>query len=120
MVINTTNNRLLKSEIIRKKKEFDVIFTSSKIVSSPSFTLRYLESPRRKVGFIISHSVSSRAVIRNRIKRYLREIYRTNKEYFKDNYSYLFQARTAAANKNLNELKEEILFLAKKTNNGTK
>jgi len=117
MVVNTTNNRLFKSEIIRKQKEFQAVFASSKIMSSPSFTLRYSVSPRRKIGFIVSHSVAPKAVMRNRIRRHLREIYRTNKIRFVENYAYLFQARKSATTKTFHELKDEVLNLSTKVSN---
>jgi ribonuclease P protein component len=112
--------RLLKTEILRKKTELNQVFTSAKILSSPNLTLRYIQSPSRKIGFIINKGIVPKAVMRNKLKRYLREIYRNNKEYFKENYSYVLQARRGAVNKNLIEMKEEVLSLVQQINNGKK
>lgn len=117
MVKINKRNRLLKSEILRKKKDFEQVFASAKIISSPCFILRYLESPNRKVGFVVSRSITSKAVIRNRIKRYLRDIYRNNKNYFLENYTYLFQARELALTKTFYELKDEIINLCTQVSN---
>jgi len=112
--------RLLKSEIIRKRTEFNQVLSSAKVLSANALTLRYAENPSRRIGFIVPKDIVPKAVIRNRIKRYLREIYRNNKEYFLENYSFILQTREGAANKNFHELKDEVLSLVKTINNGKK
>ncbi len=112
--------RLLKSEIIRKRTEFNQVLSSTKVLSGNAITLRYIKSPYRRIGFIVAKDIVPKAVIRNRIKRYLREIYRIHKEYFSENYDYIFQARAGAVNKNFHEMKDEVLSLAKKVENGKK
>ena len=113
------HNRLLKSEILRKKKDFRHIFTIAKSMSNSNFTLRYLECPKRAVAFLVSHSVASKAVTRNRIKRHLRETYRTNKDKFLENYTYVFLARSGTVNLNLDKIREETLSLAEKVKQQT-
>lgn len=112
--------RLLKSEIIRKKTEFNRVFSSVKILSANALTLRYTESSSRRIGFIVPKDIAPKAVIRNRIKRYLREIYRIHKEWFSENYDYVFQARAVAVNASFHEMKDEVLFLVQKINNDKK
>jgi ribonuclease P protein component len=108
------NNKLYKSEILRRKNDFKQIFASSKIMSSPCLTLRYLETPKRSMAFLVSRQVSSKAVTRNRIKRYCRETYRTNKDKFLANCTYIFIARENAAQAEHSQISRELLDLARK------
>jgi ribonuclease P protein component len=117
MDIVTKNCRLMKSEILRKKAEFNQIFSSASVKSSPSITLRYAKIPTGKIGFIVPKNIAHTAVVRNRIKRYLREIYRNNKEFFSADYSYVLQARENALKKNFHELRNEVLLLVGKIKN---
>ncbi len=114
--METKNCRLYKSEIVKKKTEFNEIFSSTHMASSPSVILRWLESPVRKIGFIVSKDVSKKAVARNRIKRQLREIYRTNKDEFLNNAQYVVQARKVILDKTFAEIKTDFLSLAKESN----
>jgi ribonuclease P protein component len=109
--------RLYKNEILRKKKVINQIFTSARILSSPNLVMRYVESPSRKIGFIIKKDIVPKAVMRNKLKRYLREIYRNHKEYFNEQYSYIIQTRANATKIHINQMREEFLSLAQRVNN---
>ena len=77
---------LKKAEILRGKKNFDVIFTRGKRAEGRYLRgLFVLNAPHSKssetpcvVGFAVARTVR-RAVDRNRLKRFLRESYRRNK-----------------------------------------
>jgi ribonuclease P protein component len=57
------------------KKEFDLIFKNGKFVSSPNLTLKYIKNIENvgflsyKFAFVVSKTVSKKAVERNRLKR---------------------------------------------------
>lgn len=67
----------------------------------------------KRFGFTISKKVG-KAVVRNRLKRVLKEICRCNGSCFKDGYDYVLIPRKCAVDKDFNELKEEIQRLAGK------
>ncbi|MCX7784973.1 MAG: ribonuclease P protein component [candidate division WOR-3 bacterium] len=111
------NKKLPKREILSTLKEFNAVLKNGKVVSSRSFSVYYTKGPNRKIAFLVPKNVAPKAVMRNRVKRYLREIYRNNKEYFAHNYWYIVQARTLAIEKLLKELESEMLELLTKIDN---
>jgi len=72
---------LRKHEIIHGRKEIQKTFELGFKKSGNFITLFYLKGKTRKVGFIVSKKYK-KAVDRNRAKRRMKEIYRTNKECF--------------------------------------
>ena len=76
---------LPEDERIKQKKEFDVVYSSGKIIFSETKKIKAIycflknqDNPGTKVAFAI-YKKAGNAVWRNRIKRLLRESYRLNK-----------------------------------------
>ncbi len=85
---NSSVNSLGKNEILRGFDSFKNVFDDHAAVSSESFTLFFQfkkiintenKSPSVKAGFIVSKKKVRKASDRNKLKRYLRELYRHNK-----------------------------------------
>ena len=78
---------LPKEQILHSSKDFLKLLRGGKKLGSDGFELIYgpndLGYPR--VGYIVSKKISSKAVIRNRIKRIFREYFRHNKPLFGSN-----------------------------------
>lgn len=114
MVPTNDDRKLRKKEILSSRKELNTVFKTAKSVSSQALSVLYIDAPSRKVAFFVAKDVAPKAVMRNRIKRYLREIYRNHKECFPDDYWYIIQARTSVVNKSFQQLQSELLDLVKK------
>ena len=88
---------------LKKEKDFEKVFKNGKRLFSNTITLLYYPAKEIKVGFVVSKKHGS-AVMRNRIKRLLRESFRSftpkirqnfffvllpkvKKEYFLDNFN---------------------------------
>ncbi len=61
---------------IKREKDFSKIFRSGKRLYSNSLTLLYIPEKELKVGFVVSKK-HGKAFVRNRIKRLLRESFRS-------------------------------------------
>jgi ribonuclease P protein component len=72
---------LPKSQILRGRRNFEELFSSSSLLTSSNVNLRYATYPNANkpmlVGFIAPKKIGN-AVQRNRAKRLLREAYRLN------------------------------------------
>lgn len=68
---------------------------------------------RNRVGITVSKKLGH-AVVRNRIRRRLREIYRLNEAQFLPGYDIVVVARTRAVEASFQELRESYLSLARK------
>ena len=72
--------RLRPEDRLRKKAEFNVAYTSGQRVPSRSFTLIVMpgETGRARLGLTTSRAVGN-AVVRNRVRRRLREAFRRSR-----------------------------------------
>lgn len=111
MCLKLTHYKLPKSEILRGRDQFNKVFKNGrKIIGSFTFIF-YLPAKDKKVGFTVSKKIK-KAVVRNRLKRILREIYRLNNNLFPANHYYVLLAN--GADDNFHVLQHEILNLLKK------
>jgi ribonuclease P protein component len=65
-------------------------------------------------GFTVSKKTFKKAVVRNRIKRVLREISRLNQEKLRQGYDFVIVARGAIIGKHFRLIEEEFLKLCRK------
>ncbi|NOY78972.1 MAG: ribonuclease P protein component [Calditrichaeota bacterium] len=72
---------LKKHEIIRGPSAYDEIFQKGKKIRGRLITLFYVSSESTQMGIAVSRKYK-KAVERNRVKRYIREIFRQNKAWF--------------------------------------
>ena len=82
--------------------------------STANKTLVLVHAPSKyplKVGFIVSKKVDNRAVIRNKVRRRLREVFRALIPYLKDNENYIVIARDTCKDANFEELANNLLHL---------
>lgn len=81
---------LSAKERIKKKKEFDLVYTKGEVIFSSSLRLKvifYVNKNSDEVGVKTAYAISrksGKAVWRNRLKRLLRESYRLNKQILKN------------------------------------
>lgn len=108
---------LEKKHRLLKRKEFSYIFNKGKYFSTKFITLNYVPSklPQFKVGFSVSKKIG-KAVVRNKVKRRMREAVRSFQHLIKNEYNYIFVARVGIETTNYDEIKQNILYCLEKNN----
>ena len=125
---NRSENRKLdftlpRSRILRGKKNFERLFQRSTLLTKSAIQFRYRIYPDPSegsfVGFLVPKRIVRGAVDRNRMKRWLREAYRTNQHLLNDvlteaktGFHAAFLIRKPAENYSV--VKEEVVLLLKK------
>ena len=95
-------------ESLRRRADFEQVFVSGRFVGGRSLALRFLargEGPAR-VGFAVGKRLDGRAVVRNRVRRRLREALRPVA--IRDGYDVVVLARRSAAGESFTRLREDV------------
>jgi ribonuclease P protein component len=119
-------DRTLKILRIKKRRDFVAIQDGHKFkVHGRNILLLvrrtddfYLNRNRRvnicRDGIVATKKISKRAVVRNRIKRIIRELIRINREDFKVGFDYEFIAKKGFLESDFRTLKGEVRWLLNK------
>lgn len=87
--------------------------------SNADKTLVLVHAPSKyslKVGFIVSKKVDNRAVVRNKVRRRLREAFKALIPYLKSDENYIVIARKSCAEANFEELANSLAHVLIKSN----
>ncbi len=104
---------LLKKDILTGRKQFNDLFYHGMFLSGNLINVIYQKADSFKLAFTVSKTIKIN-VKRNKLKRHLREIYRTNKQEFPSNKHIVIM--TKKANYDFHDLKKEILRKIKNIN----
>lgn len=114
-----------KRQRIKKDKEFQLAFKSGKSFANRQFVV-YCYKKESQEEFRIGLSVSKKvgnAVVRNRIKRYIRQAFLEMKDQLQQDMDYVVIARQQAATKDFHETKkslQHVLRIARVLNSTSK
>ncbi len=97
---------------LRKNKQFQYVYRRGKSSASRELVLLHARNPRLQVGFSVSRKVG-KSVVRNRIKRKLREQFRLLLPRLKPGF-YVVVAREGAAKADSKALGAALLQLARR------
>lgn len=106
---------LKKSQRVRRTLEFDRIFRSGKAVHGQLLSVRYAPAEgETKWGFVAGTKQIGNAVRRNRVKRRLREIVRTEHPDVAGTFRIAIIAKAPSAEAPTDELATELFGLLKR------
>lgn len=97
-------------DTIKKNYEFRRLYSKGKSAVTRSLVIYSRSIPNREshVGYTVSNKIG-KAVVRNRIRRRLREIVRLNETLLKEHVEMVIVARTRAATANYAQLEKDFL-----------
>ncbi len=109
------DQRLRPSERLRHAREYHQVFQSGKKLVSPLFVVYVLPGSGSfsRLGMAVSKRVG-KAVVRNRIKRLIRELFRRHKNLLKSPCDVVFVARRQAAGALLGDYTQQFLTLLRR------
>lgn len=92
-----SNARYPRSARVRARPEFDAVFARGRRAATPMLAVHFLaDEGSARLGLAVSRKVDKRAVVRNRIKRVLRDCFRRQRVRLSGG-AYVVVARTSAA-----------------------
>ncbi len=102
-------------ETLKKNKDFKRVYSSGKSLASPYLVLYWYtnEKQKNRYGFSISKKIG-KAVVRNKLKRRLKEIIRKNENKIVKGYDMIVIARKPVNKLDFNKLKIDLIKLYRK------
>ena len=106
-----------KSQKIKAKREFQTVYEKGHSVVDGLAVFYVLpgENEKIKIGFAVGKKVGN-AVIRNHVKRLMREVFRLHKGELKPNFRVIWVARKRLAQADFKTFERVFLRLAKRAN----
>jgi len=109
---------LKKINRIKKKKDFEIIFTRGRGVKDKFLALKFFKNNliESRFGLVVSKKISQKAVVRNKVRRRLSNIIGSDLDAIKKGTDIVFIALSGAELKSFLETKETVKNILKKAN----
>ncbi|WP_423837264.1 ribonuclease P protein component [Tepidanaerobacter syntrophicus] len=108
-------NFLKKALRLTKNLEFINVYKSGRRISSPFFVMYIKKNDLgySRLGVSVSKKVG-KSVVRNKIKRQIKEIIRKNYDFINSGWDIVFSVKPAAVQLNYAQIEKEIISLLKR------
>lgn len=102
------------NESLRNNRDFRIVYNKGKSYANKYLVMFYMKNNLgfNRVGFSVSKKLG-KAVVRNKIKRRMKESYRLNSNRFKGGYDVVFLARIQAKSIDFAKIESAVLHLGK-------
>jgi len=102
---------------LKKTRDFSKVYRKRKSKANSFIVLYILENKRdyNRIGISVSRKVG-KSVIRNRVKRFIKEVYRRHSDNVKKGYDLVFVSRVKAREADFSDIDNSMLSLLKKHN----
>ena len=106
---------IAKKNRLKKNRHFNYIYKKGERVFGKHINLCFLKTKFQpfKVGFSVSNKIG-KSTVRNKVKRRMREIVRSNFNKIKSTSNLIFVAKEGIEKLTYKEIESEILFLLKR------
>lgn len=107
--------KLLKRNILKKNRQFQIIYRHGRSYANRAMVLYVLRnhSDLQQIGFVAGKKAGP-AVVRNRIKRLFREVYRQNQHSLKQGIQLIVVGRQSAVPLKYSQFEKAFLDLCRK------
>ena len=102
-----------KEKILKKSEDFSKIISNQQSIKNKYFSLYYKESNNTLYGITVPKKIG-KAVIRNKLKRQLKNIISNNEKYIQSNYNYVIIIKEPALKLDYEGLINNLIDLMKK------
>lgn len=104
-------------ETLKKNREFKTVYEKRKSIADSNLALYYTLSQNNitRFGISVSSKVGN-SVVRNRLKRQIKEILRLNHDTISEGYDIIFVVRIRCRNIGFEKIKESVYHLLRKAN----
>ncbi|TWM22102.1 Ribonuclease P protein component [Bacillus paralicheniformis] len=106
-----------KRNRLKKNEDFQKVFKKGKSMANRQYVLYVLHQPEAKefrVGLSVSKKIGN-AVVRNRVKRLIRQVIQEERDLLKQENDYIIIARKPAADLSYEETKKSLQHLFRKS-----
>ena len=105
---------MYKEDRIKNKVEFDKFIKTTNYLKNSFFVIHYSSKKydNNRFGIAVGTNIGN-AVIRNKIKRRIREIIKETKNLFQNNLDYIIIVRKQCIELSYHEMKENLISLIK-------
>ncbi len=109
---------MVKIESLSKENEFKRVFKAGDVFGNRVFVFYFLKNNKKenRLGIIVSKKVSKKAVVRNKVKRRIKEAYRHNEDSFTKGYDIILIAKGSIKDVPFSSLEKSLKHLFYKKN----
>ncbi|KNZ42557.1 ribonuclease P protein component [Acetobacterium bakii] len=109
---------MAKINSLKKQNDFNRVFKTGEVFGNKTFVMYYLKngSEANRLGIVVSKKVSKKAVVRNKIKRRIKEAYRLNEDSFAMGFDIIIIAKGSCQEEKYNNMEKSLKHLFYKKN----